>query len=317
MSIRSLGVILLVVGVAALVAVLPVFHPRDWQPWTDAIKEAPGQLVKTKDHTTHVVVKGEGPPAILIHGFMYHSIMWEGTQRDLTHYARTHAMDLYGWGYSSRLDAVNYSYDLYARQVIDLMDSLGIERADLIGQSMGGGTAMVVAARWPQRVRSLILVDPAGLPNPLPLTGRIFGLQGVGEFLVALPGRSVFKKNLQDFWFHDASRVTDEYVDAVIRPFRITGSTRTILNILRTLDFGSLEGEVRTLAGHHIPTLVVWGREDRAVPLPIGEKLHHSLPGSQFFVVDGAGHSPHEEKPEIVHPRLIEFLKSLPAPPAP
>ncbi|MBI2061145.1 MAG: alpha/beta fold hydrolase [Nitrospirae bacterium] len=308
MKLGWIGFFLVVIVIAGAVFALPKFRPRDTVPWDRVQSLAPGSFVQSGEFRTHFIEKGQGEPIILIHGFLFHTVMWRGTQEALATSFRTLAVDLYGWGYSTRIPGAPYSYGIYAQQVLDFMDAMGIPSAHLIGQSMGGGTAMMVAAQWPERVNKLVLVDAAGLPNPLPLTAKAFGAPKLGEFLVALPGRALFRRNIQDFWFYDQNKVTDDYVDAVIAPMSIKGSSESILGILRKMDFGGLTETVNTLAGHRKPVLIVWGRQDRAVPLALGEKLNVLLPNSRMLVVDNAGHSPHEEDPDQVNPAMRDFL---------
>ena len=167
-----------------------------------ASKHAQGKFVDLDGHTTHYIEKGEGEPVLLLHGFFYDSYLWAANMDALAESFKVYALDLWGFGYSTR-ELLDYGYQLYADQVLLFMDSLDIQRASLVGQSMGGGTAILFCVQHRQRVSKLLLVDPAGLPNPLPLRGRFFGLPRIGEFLFGLNTDAIRKRNLGGFWIHN------------------------------------------------------------------------------------------------------------------
>ncbi len=98
---------------------------------------------------------------------------------------KVYAMDLWGFGYSTR-EPLDYGYPLYTRQLLKFMDALEIPKASLIGQSMGGGTIINFTVSNRDRVDKIVLVDAAGMPNRLPIMGRISNLPGLGELMYAL-----------------------------------------------------------------------------------------------------------------------------------
>jgi len=289
--------------------VLPVHRLGESITMDAARASAPGAFVELPCGRCHYVQRGEqGPVVLLLHGFLYHGMMWDDVIGPLSEHARCYVLDLMGWGYSSRNEAIDYDYALYARQVLEFMDALGIERASLVGQSMGGGTAIRFAVEHRDRVERLVLVDPASLPNPLALTGRVFALPGVGEVVMGLGGDRVTAENLKQLWFHDPAHVTPAYVARVTAPLKIQGSTWTVLNILRRLDFGSQSEHVKLLARTDVPILLVWGREDRAVPFAVGLTMREMLPKATFVVIPHAGHTPHEEDPATFLAAAVPFL---------
>ena len=161
------------------------------------------------------VERGEGEAVILIHGFLYHTVMWKQSVDALAKKFKVYAIDLWGWGFSERLKETEYSFDRYSKQVIGFMDALKIQKASLVGQSMGGGISVYTAAHFPDRVDRLILVDPAVIPYPMTTVGKIYQLPYVGEFLNAIPGDALMKNNLKSVWFYDPKKVTDEYAEEV------------------------------------------------------------------------------------------------------
>jgi pimeloyl-ACP methyl ester carboxylesterase len=295
--------------VSVLRKILPVHRIRERTDYDTACRQAPGHFIDLPLGRCHYRAAGEGAPVVLIHGFFYHSIMWAPVTGGLSKAFRTLAIDLLGWGYSSRDETRDYNYPLYSEQLQQFLDAMGIEKVHLIGQSMGGGTAIRFACEHPDRVEKLVLVDAASLPNPMPLTAKIFALPLVGEILSGLGGNRLSGRNLKNFWFHRGDLVTPEYVEGVVGPLHIRGSSWTVLNILRTLDFGSQEEQVAALGDLDIPTLIVWGREDKAVPLALGEQMHAMMQGSELWVMEECGHTPHEEEPDLFVERVTRFLR--------
>jgi len=284
------------------------FIPWDSQPldaWAD--QHAQGNFIDLDGHQTHYLEQGAGEPVILIHGFLYDSYLWADNIAALAERFKVYALDLWGFGYSSR-EPLAYGYPLFAEQVLRFMDSLGIERASLVGQSMGGGTAIQFCVRHRDRVNKLLLVASAGLPNQLPLTGKIFNLPGVGKFLMGLKTDAIRKKNLADLWIHDQAMLTEAYFEQAMRFQKIQGSSQVMLTILREQFFNTLSQEIRQLAEMDVPILLVWGREDKAVPLRLGQEMERLLPGSRLEIIDGTGHVPNYERAELFNRLALDFL---------
>jgi len=273
-----------------------------------ASKYARGKFVDLDGRKTHYIEKGEGEPIILLHGFFYDSYLWAANIDVLAENFKVYALDLWGFGYSTR-DPLNYDYQVYVNQVVQFMDSLGIQSASLVGQSMGGGTAILFCVQQRQRVNKLLLVDPAGVPNPLPLTVKFFNLPRISEFFFGLNTDTVRKKNLGNFLIHNKELITDSYFENVIRFHKIKGTTEVLLTILRKDFFNKLSYEICCLAQMEVPILLVWGKEDKAVPLRCGQEMHHLLKSSRLEIIDNAGHVPNFEQAEEFNQLAVDFLR--------
>ncbi len=271
-------------------------------------KYAHGKFIDLDGRRTHYIEKGEGEPIILLHGFFYDSYLWAANIDVLAENFKVYALDLWGFGYSSR-DPLDYDYQLYVDQLVLFMDSLGIQSASLVGQSMGGGTAILFCVQHRQRVNKLLLVDPVGVPNPLPLTGKFFNLPRIGEFFWGLNIDAVRRKNLGDLWIENKELLTDSYFENVMRFHKIKGTTEVLLAILRKDFFDKLSFEIRCLAQMEVSILLVWGKEDKAVPLSCGQEMHHILKGSCLKIIDNAGHVPNFEHAEEFNKLAVAFLR--------
>lgn len=286
------------------------FVPWNSQPldeWAD--KYAAGKFIDLGGNSTHYVEKGEGEPVILVHGFFYDSYMWNKNIDALAKRFKVYALDLWGFGYSTR-SPVDYGYPLYADQLLRFMDALNIQKASLVGQSMGGGTCILFAVRHRDRVKKMILVDPAGLPNPLPLLGKIANLPKVGEFLLGLRGDFYRKMVLGMLWIYGKGFITGSYLENVTRFHKIRGTTEVSLSILRKQFFDKLSDEVHRLGEMDVPILIVWGRQDKAIPLERGQEMHRILRGSRLEILERAGHCPHDEQSREFNQLALDFLSS-------
>lgn len=269
-------------------------------------KHAQGKFIDLDGRSTHYVQRGEGEPLILIHGFNMDINTWACNIEALAANHSVYAIDLWGLGYSTR-EPMDPGYPLYTEQLCLFMDALGIDKATLVGHSIGGGTAIYFAVQYPDRIDKLVLVDPTGIPNPLPLRSKFFTLPGVGEFLLSINNNYFRRKNLKDIWFHEKDRLTDEVFDDITQFQKVEGSSEILLQILRKDFFHTLSKEINQLSLLEIPTLIIWGRHDASIPLEIGQEMHRILEGSLFEVIDNGGHMPNWDSPDQFNQLVLAF----------
>jgi pimeloyl-ACP methyl ester carboxylesterase len=270
-------------------------------------KYAKGKFINLEGRSTHYLKKGEGDPIILIHGFNMDANTWTHNIEALAANHSVYAIDLWGLGYSTR-EPMDMGYPLFTEQLLQFMDALGIDKATLVGHSMGGGTAIYFSVQYPDRVDKLVLVDPTGIPNPLPLRSKFFTLPGVGEFLLGINNDYFRRKNLKDIWFHEKDRLTDKVFGDLSQFQKVEGSSEILLQILRKDFFHTLSEEINQLSLLEIPTLIIWGRHDASIPLEIGQEMHRILEGSRFEVIDNGGHMPNWDSPDQFNQVVLAFI---------
>jgi len=258
---------------------------------------------------------GQGPAVVLVHGFGSSLYTWKDVIPGLAVDHDVVALDLPGFGLSDQ--PPDLSVDDLPRAVVGLMDRLAIARAALVGNSLGGGVCALVAARHPDRVDALVLVDAAGFnlrDADRPPMIRFLASPG-GLVLGALPGKRLAVECTLRQVFHDPALVSPERVAEYLQSARRPGTIPS----MRALG-ASMEGRaglVRdALAGVRAPSLVLWGRDDRWIPVADAERFHAALPGSRVVLIDDCGHVPQEEKPEVVLRVLRELLARAPFPEA-
>ncbi len=308
---KVFGFILLVLIVLALVIViLPKVTSKETCTYDDAVKKyATGKFVTVNGKRVHYIEKGDGKPVIFVHGYLYNTVMWKKNIDALAKKFKVYAIDLLGWGYSERLKTMDYSFPFYGKQIVGFMDALKIDKASLVGHSMGGGISIYVAAHYPDRVERLILVDPSAIRYPMTTIGWIYQQPFIGEFMNALLGDALAENSVKTLWFYDPNKVTKEHVREVVQPFCIKGSYASMMYILRNvLKAPYVEEEVNMLAKINKPILIVHGREDIGIPPDRSEKLAQLWKDSKLAIFEKAGHSPHEEYPEKFNKLAVDFL---------
>ena len=117
------------------------------------------------------------------------------------------------------------------------------------------------------------------------------------------------RKNLRDFWIHNKELLTESYFDNVTRFHKINHTTEVLLKILRKEFFDKLRDEINCLAQMEVPILLVWGREDKLIPLTCGQEMHRILKGSRLEIIDNAGHVPNFEGAEEFNQLAVDFLR--------
>ena len=259
---------------------------------------------------THYETAGppSGPAVVLVHGFSTPVLVWERTAPALAA-AGFHvvAYDLFGRGWSDRLRCA-YDPALYERQLRGLLETLAIRwPVDLIGFSMGAQICAHFANRYPARVRRVVLVDPAGFGPSSLRPGRFALLPGIGEYAQRRKGPE-WVADRAVAMFLDPNLLPLDFRDRVLAQARFRGTGRALLSTRRSMPADARE-LYRDLAASRKPVLLVWGREDRITPFVQLEAALATIPSAEVLVVDKAGHAAQYERPEVVNPAVVEFLR--------
>lgn len=297
------------VAVCGLLLALAIGARRLFE--TPAVIPPPGS--GEKDTVVHEVrwrsreIAGSGDVTVVyLHGLLASSETWRLVLAPAAAGRPAIAVDLPGFGYSARPWPADTSYGGQAAALLDFLDRRGIGRVALVGNSLGGATALAVAAARPGRVAALVLVDSPSSSWEMPWTLRWLRAPVVGEIAGELACRPLFGLGLREMLFARGGRVTDETLDLYWRPVTVAGTRRAALAAARSsaAGFERLEAAVRA------PTLVLWGREDRLIPARTALALSESIPGSKLVVLPDAGHMPQEEQPEAFAREVAAFLEA-------
>ena len=273
----------------------------------------PGRRVST-------LTMGAGGDVVLIHGLGATKASFYDTAAALTAAGhRVHVIDLPGFGSSSKPAIAPYSAQWFAETVHGLMDRLGIERAHVVGNSMGGRVALELGLRFPERVAGLALLAPAVAfvrRGYHPLVRLLRPELGI------LPHRFGRSTIARQFWslFADSDLVDPSVADIVVDEFqRIYASAGARLaflaaarNIYLDRPFGR-GGFYPRLAELQAPALFVWGSHDRLIPPAFSGHVRRWLPTAEQIVLDGCGHVPQVERPDQTNGLLLRFFAQVDA----
>ena len=235
----------------------------------------------------HDVGTGGGLPVMLIHGSGPGVSAWANWRQAIPALARDRrviAPDMVGFGYTDRPAGIQYSMDTWVRQGLDLLDTLGLEKVHLVGNSFGGALAMALAIRAPERVQRLVLMGSVGVPFPI-----TEGLDAVWGYEASFENM----RRIMDYFAWSRDLVNDELAklryEASIRPgFQESFSAMFPAPRQRWVDaMTSAEADIRALPHE---TLIIHGREDKVIPLSNSLTLADWIPNAQLHVFGHCGH---------------------------
>jgi pimeloyl-ACP methyl ester carboxylesterase len=244
----------------------------------------------------------------MLHGYMMSHWYFSSLLPTLAETHQVIAIDLPGYGESDRPSPARYPYDYpaFAQTVLEVLDRLGVGRAKLFGHSMGGGVALTLAARWPERIERLILQCPAIYPLPMPALSTLVLNRTFGRFLFNGFTRGELRRQMLKQHFKDPNAVTDALVDHVWARLNRAGGRDAAWETMHT--FASLSATTADPMRVRAPTLLIWGDEDRMVPLEHARRLQRSIPGARLAVVPACGHNVHLERKDELLRQLLPFL---------
>lgn len=260
------------------------------------------------------------PALVMLHGYGGMAEHWRRVMAGLKNRYRLYALDLVGFGYTTKPKGpqVSYGPQFWAQQVAEFIRASQEQQVILVGHSLGGMVSLQLQLSYPQLVSGLVLISPGGLPKSgnqqnSDSWGRAAGnaikLPGVGEAFAAvfsLPKEWAARKFLEGM-YHNKAKITSQLIEQFADPLRQPGAAAAYLAISRASDKFVLDFQPGQLA---CPTLLVWGEYDRIMPpdkfVPAWTKL---LPQAEVYRVADTAHCPMDERPDLFNPRLIQFVE--------
>ena len=239
---------------------------------------------------------GNGAPLLLIHGGIGNAeLHWKHVWNQLADRYTVIAPNLPSFGETSPLERAGFAQ--IADWAVSLMDVLNIESASVIGNSFGGGVSRLMASRHGRRVKRLILVNGGAIPNIPPFVGRMMQSSIFNGMFNMIRKQTFSFKGLAPM-FADRSFLTNEF---------IAQAEADSLGFVTLMRQSASEG-VGTDVIPQVPTLVLWGEDDKFTKVSMGQNLAKMIPNAGFKLFVGAGHMPQIEKPDEFVEKVVEFL---------
>lgn len=303
--------VLAAVAVAVALAGCPSFHagPLPGAPAGATFVDIDGVHLHYRD-------VGQGPAIVLVHGYGASLDLWRPVQDALAREHRVIAVDLKGFGWSSRPPG-DYSPAAQAELVWHLLDQLGVADVAIVGHSWGSSVSLAMTLARPSKVRRIALYAAYVYDEQVPSFFRWARLDGIGELLFGLYYREGVEERI-GLAYHDPRFITQARVEHVIAELARPGTTAAALAAARGQHFAAMSKRYREIAQ---PVLLLWGDDDAVTPLRFGQRLAGVLPDATLRVYPACGHIPMVEAATATTRDLAAFLHeadpATPAAPAP
>ena len=255
---------------------------------------------------------GSGDPALLLHGFGSSKFTWRHICRALGNTFTYYAIDLPGSGLSPAPIDFDYSLENIADVVTDFIVRKDLRRLSVFGASLGGGIALLSLLRHERelakRIRSLCIIDGIAYPQDFPFFVDLLRIPFFGPMIVDLVSPEAQARAVLRNCYFDEGLITQEQVNQYAGPFKRKEVRHALIKTARSINTERLSLYLPQLATISVPSLLIWGREDRVVPLDIGQRLAKALSRAQLVIIDRCGHMPQEECPDAVIAAIRLFV---------
>ena len=251
--------------------------------------------------------KGQGPPLLLIHGLGANSFSWRHNLAPLSRHYRVLAPDLPAHGRTPGAAVPDLSLETLTAGLLAFLDRRGVDQVTVVGNSLGGALALLLARHYPERVAALVLIAPAAALRRIPLIFFPLRLPALGLAVAACLGPWILPLALRQM-YHRRDLITPEVVAGYAPTFSTLAKRLALRRLCREINPWGLSRVQELLQGIHQPVSLIWGQEDRILPVQQADFLKAHLPQTEFHLLPGIGHAPQEEDPATVNEIIIAFL---------
>jgi len=276
-----------------------------WAPPPSQFRTIDGVLTHLRDEGP----RADTTPILLLHGTSASLHTWDGWTAALATERRVIRADLPGYGLSGQFQD-GESGVRYTQWMRALLDSLGVTRVIVAGNSLGGRLAWALTVADTSRVVGLVLVDAAGYPSratSVPLGFRIAQMPVVKHLAKDLLPRGIIVSSLENV-YGDPTLVSEELIDRYYDMARREGNRDALV---RRFSSGMNSVDTLAIARIRVPTLILWGMRDRLIPPANAERFARDIAGSRIVRFDALGHVPHEEDPTATVAPVVGFVAGI------
>ncbi len=272
------------------------------------------QYVQVGNIRTRYWALGEGESTvILLHGIGCYIENWEENIAALAQGRRVYALDLPGFGRSDK-PQIRFSYPYFVEFVKKFMAVQNVDKAVLIGESMGGGIVLLFALQYPHQVEKMVLADSAGMGREVSISLRMLTIPILGE-LLARPSRKGAIQVLRQIFYNQAL-ITDQMIEEAFEMSLLPGAQRCLLSMLRSGcniwggKSAAYHAVLDRLEELRMPALIIWGAQDRILPVAHAHIAAQRLPNAKLHIFDQCGHMPNIEHAQEFNALVIDFLSN-------
>ena len=262
-------------------------------------------------NTRYWTVGDQGSSIVLVHGIGQYVEHWLSAINALAEHHQVYALDLLGHGKTDKPLDISYTADDFSQFVKDFMSALGIEKAHIVGHSLGGAISMRLVLNHTEAVDKLVLVDSGGLGKEVSMAFRILSLPFLGE-LFTHPSRSGSATLLRMFAL-DRISITDDYIDHHYQMSALPNAQKSVLKTLRSIVnfLGQVDNsaDIQRLPSMTNHVLVIWGRQDNLIPETHADIATKGFPNVRVQIIEKCGHLPALEHVEEFNRLLLDFLR--------
>jgi pimeloyl-ACP methyl ester carboxylesterase len=245
------------------------------------------------------------PPILLIHGFASSSYTFRRIIPLLQKQFSIIAVDLPGFGRSEKSTSFIYSTNNYAKLMFTCMDKFNVKHTHIIAHSMGGQIALHMARISPERIKKLVLLNSSGyLRRAKRLAVYSSYLPLFDKVIYSYIHRKTVHDYLQNTFFNK-QLINEELMNEFSRPLTEKNFYKSLIRLLRHREGDLSSNQLKEI---NAPTLLIWGEEDRVVPIRIGQRLANDLPDAKFIAYEKTGHFITEEKPNQIFNNILTHM---------
>jgi len=253
-----------------------------------------------------------GKDILFIHGFASSTYTWEKVAPILNKLGyHVWALDIKGFGWSDKPKDTSYDILTLTEEVYQWMEAFGLDDVVLVGNSLGGGIATLMALLHPEKVGRMVLIDAAAYDTKFPLIMELARLPLSAEMTKLFFSHWVVKQTLSEVYHHKAW-ITKDQVDAYYNRLRTDNALNAQIAVVRALEFSRVEKYVNRIPEIKSKALIIWGEHDGWIPLSSAYRFKAELRDATLVIIPECGHMPQEEYPDITVRLIDAFIQDKP-----